>query len=272
MTEEQLPDDVYTHGHHPAVLRSHSSRTVDNSARYLVPHLRPGSSVLDVGCGPGTITADLAARVHPGHVVGVDRSSDIIDRARRTDFGPEPRDLGFQIADCYRLGFPDNSFDIVHAHQVLQHLSDPVAALVEMRRVVRTDGVVAVRDADYRSMAWFPRLDELDEWMELYQAVAGHNRAEPDAGRHLLWWTQRAGFTTIEPSADVWCFATAEERSWWGGLWAERITASQLARQAVEYGLADSTDLGRIADGWRKWTEHPAAWFTVVNGEVLARG
>jgi len=71
----------YTHGHHESVLRTHAWRTVDNSAAYLVPHLRPGLSVLDVGCGPGTVTVDLARRVAPGRVVGVDLSPEVVARA-----------------------------------------------------------------------------------------------------------------------------------------------------------------------------------------------
>ena len=77
------PDDTYTHGHHESVLRSHRWRTVENSAGYLIPHLSPGLDVLDVGCGPGTITVDLARRVSPGSVVGIDRSAPMLDRARR---------------------------------------------------------------------------------------------------------------------------------------------------------------------------------------------
>ncbi|MDH3300657.1 MAG: class I SAM-dependent methyltransferase, partial [Acidimicrobiia bacterium] len=121
-----LQPDTYTHGHHPSVLRSHTWRTVENSAAYLIPHLRPGVSVLDVGCGPGTITADLAERVAPGAVTGIDVAAVIIDQARRDN---QLDNLTFAVGDCYRLSFADDSFDIVHAHQVLQHLSDPVAAL-----------------------------------------------------------------------------------------------------------------------------------------------
>ena len=64
--------DTYTHGHADAVLQSHRRRTAENSAAYLAPHLRPGLDVLDVGCGPGTITVDLAERVAPGRVTGLD--------------------------------------------------------------------------------------------------------------------------------------------------------------------------------------------------------
>ena len=263
-----LQPDTYTHGHHPSVLRSHTWRTVENSAAYLIPHLRPGVSVLDVGCGPGTITADLAERVAPGAVTGIDVAAVIIDQARRDN---QLDNLTFAVGDCYRLSFADDSFDIVHAHQVLQHLSDPVAALAEMRRVVEPGGVVAARDADYGGMFWYPRLDGLDRWMTLYQAVARRNRAEPDAGRRLIAWARAAGFETITPSASTWCFATPEDRRWWGELWSQRVRQSALAAQAVDYGLADEAELAAVGRAWIDWSEHPDAWFAVVNGEVLLR-
>ena len=74
---------TYTHGHHESVLRSHKWRTVDNSAAYLAPHLTSGTSVLDLGCGPGTITADIGRRVAPGRVLGIDASANVIKEARR---------------------------------------------------------------------------------------------------------------------------------------------------------------------------------------------
>src|SRR5665648_337353 len=128
--------DVYTHGHHESVLRSHSWRTAANSAAHLLPHLREGQRLLDVGCGPGTITVDLAAHVAPGQVIGVDTSAEVLERARRhaAELGAP---VSFQVGDVYALDFPDASFDVVHAHQVLEHLADPVAALREIRRVIR---------------------------------------------------------------------------------------------------------------------------------------
>ena len=79
-----MPDqrDTYTHGHHDSVLRSHRWRTVRNSAGYLIPHLRPGQRVLDVGCGPGTITIGLARLVAPGDVVGIDNEQAPLGPAR----------------------------------------------------------------------------------------------------------------------------------------------------------------------------------------------
>ena len=147
--DDMTPVDRYTHGHHESVLRSHTWRTAQNSAGFLLPHLKSGDSLLDVGCGPGTITMDLAELVAPGHVVGIDRSNEVIERAREAAEARALSNLSFEVGDVYHLEFEDDSFDVVYAHQVLQHLSDPTRALREMRRVLRDGGWLAVRDGDY---------------------------------------------------------------------------------------------------------------------------
>ena len=263
------PDDRYTHGHHESVLRSHRWRTAENSAAYLLPHLHTGSEVLDVGCGPGTITADLARLVSPGRVVGIDRSPEAI--AAATEAAGDVPGVTFRIGDVYLLDFPDDSFDVVHAHQVLQHLSDPVAALKEMRRVCRPSGLVAVRDSDYDAFTWAPPDPRLDQWLSVYRAVARANDAEPDAGRHLLGWAQRAGFATVDAGASAWCFATPEDRAWWGGLWADRVVQSDFAEQAVASGAATARELEDIAAAFGWWSEQADGWFAVLHGEVIAR-
>lgn len=262
--------DRYTHGHHPSVLRSHTWRNVENSATYLVPHLAAGASLLDVGCGPGTLTVDLARRVAPGRVVGVDAAEGVLDRAR-AHADEEGVEVDFQVGDVYDLPFVDDVFDVVHAHQVLQHLSDPVRALREMRRVTRPGGVVAVRDADYGAFTWFPASEGLEEWRHLYREVTSANKAECDAGRRLLAWARAAGFEEISPSASVWCFATEAEREWWSSLWAERTLHSDFARQARELGLADDVALEELHDAWLAWGAEPDGWFLVPHGEVIAR-
>ncbi|MGA8787486.1 MAG: methyltransferase domain-containing protein, partial [Paenarthrobacter sp.] len=210
----QQPEDVYTHGHHESVVRAHASRTVENSAAFVIPHLTAGTSVLDVGCGPGSITCDFAGLVAPGQVIGLDRSPDIVAQATglATERGVD--NVTFQTGNIYDLDFEDESFDLVHAHQVLQHLTDPVAALREMRRVAKPGAIVAVRDADFHGMSWYPEVPELDDWMELYQKIARRNGAEPDAGRRLVSWAQQAGFTQVAPTSSNWLYATAQQRAW----------------------------------------------------------
>lgn len=263
--------DRYTHGHHESVLRSHIWRSAENSAAYLLPHLQEGACLLDVGCGPGTITADLASCVAPGQVVAIDNSDDVIEAARTTLFDRGASNVTVEKADVYNLPYSDECFDVVHAHQVLQHLTDPVRALVEMRRVCRTGGIVAVREGDYPAMTWYPPSRGMDRWREIYLAVARGNGAEPEAGRRLLSWAQRAGFEDVVPSASVWCYATREDRSWWGGSWAQRLTESALADQAIEGGHATRSELEWSAQAWLRWAESPDGWYVVVHGEVLCR-
>jgi ubiquinone/menaquinone biosynthesis C-methylase UbiE len=259
--------ETYPHGHHESVLRSHRWRTAQNSAAYLLPHLRPGLDLLDVGCGPGTITVDLALAVAPGRVLGVDRSPQVLIKAAELAVARHAGNAVFEQADAYHLPYAAASFDVVHAHQVLQHLTDPVAALSEMRRVLRPGGVLAVRDADHAATAWYPAAAALDAWLAMLRGVV----PQPDAGRRLHAWAREAGFANLTASAGAWCFATPGERAWWGGLWAERVTTSSVARLAMERGLATPEDLEAMATAWRAWAEEPDGWFAVLHGEVLAR-
>jgi ubiquinone/menaquinone biosynthesis C-methylase UbiE len=265
-----MPEDVYTHGHHESVLRSHLWRTAENSAAYLLPHLRPGLDLLDVGCGPGTVTADLAARVAPGRVVGLDREEAPLVGAREAAAAQGVTNASYVVGDVYALDFEDASFDVAHAHQVLQHLTDPVAALREMARVTRPGGLIAVRDSDYEAFTWHPASEGLTRWLELYRAVARSNGAEPDAGRRLKAWALEAGLTDVECSASAWCFADDADVAWWTGLWADRVVQSALAEQAVDRGLSTQAELQELSDAWRTWGREPEAWFTVLHGELLA--
>ena len=155
MTDVRDPDR-YAHGHHASVLRSHRWRTAENSAAYLLPHLRPRDRLLDVGMGPGTITVDLAERLSEGWVTGIDSAETAVVATRELAAERGAGRITAEVGNVYALAYADDSFDVAHAHQVLQHLSDPVAALIEMRRVVRSGGVVAARDADYAAMTWYP--------------------------------------------------------------------------------------------------------------------
>ena len=266
-----MAPDPYLHGHSAAVMKSHTWRTVENSAPHLIPHLAPGLRLLDVGCGPGTITVDLAARVAPGQVVGFDVAEEVIDRARALLDEPDaPTNCTFRTDDVYAIDAPDGTFDVVHAHQVLQHLTDPVAALREMRRVLKPGGMLAVRDADYGGMTWAPANPAIAEWMALYQAIAAAQGSQPDAGRHLLGWVQAAGFVEIETTVDVWTFATPADRAWWGDLWADRVEHSSFATHSLEQGRAEPADLARIAAGWRAWIDEPAGFFACPNGQIIA--
>lgn len=265
-----MSPEQYSHGHHSSVVGAHATRTAADSAAYLLPYLESGMAVLDVGCGPGSITADLANLVDPGPVTGLDPSEDAVAAARKLAASRGLTNAEFAAGNVYDLEYPDGTFDVVHAHQVLQHLADPVAALREMRRVTRPGGIVAVRDADFHGMSWYPELPGLTEWMDTYQRIARGNGGEPDAGRRLVAWTLEAGFTEFEPSASTWLYATAERRSWFGDSWADRVLHSAFAAQALERELTDRPGLERMAAAFRHWSRAADGWFLLPAGEVIA--
>lgn len=266
-----LQPAIYTHGHHESVLRSHSQRTAANSAGYLLNSIVPSMHILDVGCGPGTITADFAALVAQGQVVGIDNTPEVLELARSlaTDRGLD--NIQFVTGDINALEFPDNTFDIAHANQVLQHVSDPVQALREMRRVVKPGGLVAVREADFEGMIWYPEIGGMADWLKLYSKVARSNGGEPNAGRRLHAWARQAGFkpSNIIATASTSCYNTAEERAWWSSLWAERIIKSSFAQHAICGGHATENELLQIAKIWEQWGADEDGWFTILQGEII---
>lgn len=260
---------TYTHGHAESVLRSHRTRTAENSAGYLLPLLRPALSVLDVGSGPGTITVDLAKRVAPGRVTAIETSE---ATAALTSAEADHRNctnVDVVVGDVHALQFAADSFDVVHAHQVLQHVADPVAALREMIRVCRPGGVVAARDGDYAGFTWYPANPGLDRWRELYSAAARANGGEPDAGRQLLGWAHAAGAQTVSASSSTWTYADPQARQEWGAMWADRITSSAIAEQLRSSGLGNHDELQAVATAWRDWADHPDGWLSVLHGEIL---
>ncbi|WP_231916103.1 hypothetical protein [Microbacterium karelineae] len=81
----------------------------------------------------------------------------------------------------------------------------------------------------------------------------------------------RRRLTDVRASSSTWCFASPEDRAWWGGMWADRIIESAMARQLVDTGLATPADLRRISAAWTAWSEADDGWFSILHGEILCR-
>lgn len=270
-----MANNQYIHGHHPSVLRSHTWRTVENSCPHLLPHLKsPALHILDIGCGPGTITADLAARVPEGLVIGIDTSADVIAKAQKHANQRGITNVQFMVGDVYNLsalGLEESSFDIVHAHQVLQHIPDPLGAMKEMRRFAKQGGFVAGREVDFSAAQWYPDIPVMHKWVDLYQRVAKGMGGDPNIGKRLHAIAMEAGFSRNDIDADVgtWCFSTPEERQFWCGLWADRTVQSDFKRNAIEGGHATEEGLKEISQGWRELEGKEDGWFVALHGQVI---
>ncbi|KIJ12927.1 hypothetical protein PAXINDRAFT_14289 [Paxillus involutus ATCC 200175] len=249
---------IYSYGHPEYVIRSLSWRTAQNSATYLLPYLKPTMHILDIGCGPGTITADFARLVPQGRVTGIDYStSGILEHARKHAAEQGITNIHFQNGDiCNLEDVPDDTYDVVHCHQG--------GETWQARRCsggrLKGDHVV-------------PETEAMDEFMELYRRVSRTNHTEPDAGRRLVSWALAAGFERghIDATAGTWCYSTPEERAWWCGISADRTVHSTFATQAVERGLATEKTLERPAQHRREWGEKEGGWLAILHGEIVCR-
>ncbi len=258
----------YTHGYHRVIIGSYQRRTAEVCAAFLLPSLGSDAQVLDLGCGPGTITVGLARCA--GRVIGIDASPDMVKQAAETAAEHGVDNAEFKVGSAYELPFESDSFDVVYAHQVMQHLRDPVRALTEVRRVLRPGGRVALRDSDYGTMVHSPVEPAITHWLRLYHNVARANKGEPHAGRFLPSWAHAAGFVNAIVTSSTTTYADPESRQLWGGMWAVRVTDSDFASHAVHGGFAMRSDLTAISAAFQRWTAHPAGFWAYLNTEVLA--
>jgi ubiquinone/menaquinone biosynthesis C-methylase UbiE len=270
MSGEPVRRETYTHGHAPAVVRQHAQRTAAEAAAFLLPELRRGMSILDVGCGPGSITRGLAEHVAPGPVVGVDLSRETLEAARRDAVARGLDNLQYQEGSVYALPFADAAFDVVYAHQVLQHLRERDGALREMLRVIRPGGLVAVRDVDWGTVAYWPRDPWIDRFIDVHQKAWYRNGGEPQLGRQLRALFNAAGVEELRITAAVWCYATPEETIAWGDSYADRLLSSPMGESPVAHGLASRADVEMMASAFRAWARHPDALWVFTHVEALA--
>lgn len=263
--------ETYTHGHAQATLRQHGRRTAEEAAAFLLPELSPGMRLLDVGCGPGSITRGLAARLAPGEVVGIDLSEDALASARSEAREHGLSNLSYQAASIYALPFADASFDVVFAHQVLQHLREPSSAMREMLRVLRPSGMIAVRDVDWGTVAYWPRFAELDRFLDVHTRTWAQNGGEPNMGRKLRALFNAHPIDAVRISASQWCYASPEETVAWGDSYAERLLTSPMGARAVELGNATTADLEAMAAAFKAWARHRDAFWAFIHVAALGR-
>ena len=262
----------YVHGHTPGAVSAHARRTAKRFTAYVLPYIEPHHAILDVGCGPGSISADLAELASSGSVTCLDTSESVLESARAT-FGERGLSNGeFAAGNVEKLPFDDDTFDIVHAHQVVIHLPDPETAMREMRRVLKPGGVLACKDMILSSMAYHPALPGMDAWHRALVSTMRKAGADPDMGARLKGLAITAGFPArgMRCSVGAWCFSEPEDVAWWGGSVAERLAEEGgLRGKALEAGEMSVDEVDEGVKAWGAWSKMEEAWFGVMNGEVV---
>jgi ubiquinone/menaquinone biosynthesis C-methylase UbiE len=262
---------VYTVGYDASTAAFFRARRASTHAAFFLPHLYPGMRLLDGGCGPGSITSDFAALCLPAEVVGIDLEPSQIELATMQAVDRGVSNARFQVADLYALPFPEQSFDAVFLHGVLEHLRDPVKALHEVRRVLRRGGVLGARHADFGGFILEPAPAGLDQFATLFERLMLHNGTHPRAGRRQVRWLRESGFSRIEASASYDCWTrTPEETGRCAAFLSRLLGDSAFSAQLLDAGLVNSATLEGLSRGFLEWGENPDAFAAEAWGEAVA--
>jgi ubiquinone/menaquinone biosynthesis C-methylase UbiE len=261
LTETKSRDEVYSISDSQAQREYVENRTAAQWVGFFLPHLRVGMSLLDCGCGVGSITLDLAEIVAPGQVVGIDTDAEQLDIARSQAHKRRVTNARFEAASVYELPFADASFDAALAHTLLVHLSDPLLALKEMRRILKPGGIVAVSDDDFSTLVISPSTPLLEKTLEMWVRILELNGGSPYYSRHLRRLLLEAGFARTEGhvvAADY--HGTLEATRRFAGMTERLIRHPALVELVIGQGLADRELLDAIVDEIRSWAERPDAF------------
>lgn len=231
---------------------------------FLLPHLRPGIDVLDVGCGVGSIALDLAPTIAPGRIVGVDADEGQLEAARRSAAERGIDNATFVTASVYELPFEDSTFDVVYANAVLMYVREQVRALAEMRRVLRSSGVAAVTDDDLGTVVISPERPELRLAPRLFERAVAHEGGNARYSRHLRTLMLEAGFARTEGVAHApEVYGDLAATRWFAEFAVGLFTAPSMAEVIVGEGWATREELDAVIAAVREWSELPdafAAW------------
>lgn len=264
------PQKPYLHGYNSGMtIKMHAARTAEHQASFFLPHLRSGMTLLDCGCGSGSITVGLARVVAPGQVVAIDIAPIEIDRARERANQQGVSNVRFEVGDIFHLAYPDNTFDAVFCHNVLEHQNEPLKALLEMKRVLKPGGVIGVRDADNGGDLLHPANELLWEWFAVgaqsWRLLAG----DPWFGRRLPGLVRQAGFQPTIPSASFDVYGDPDGVHMIADVAASRCYDADYVQRVVSQGLATSAKLATLAEAWLAWAKEPDAFFALAHGEVV---
>ena len=261
----------YAMGFSEAVRELLMRNTAEACAAYLLPHLRPGQRVLDFGCGPGTISAGLAHAVAPGELHGVDMEPSQVDLARGVAASLGRDNAVFHVGDVVNLPFADGFFDVAHCHNVLMHVPDTGAALSEVKRVLKPDGIIGCREMIIESNFVFPDSGIIRRSMEIYGDVVTTDGGHPQMGKHLKRDLAAAGFTDVRYTATFAVWSTAQDIAAVHAFANQWLLSEEMTERALGYGASTEQLFHMIEAEFDHWKSYPDALFALAFGEAVAR-
>jgi ubiquinone/menaquinone biosynthesis C-methylase UbiE len=228
---------------------------------FFTRHLRHGMRLLDCGCGPGPVTFELAGLISPGEVVGLDIDANLVERARQLAQEKQVANVTFEVGDVIRLPYPDASFDAVYAQLVLFHLRDAVAALKEMRRVLRPGGIVGTVDSE-RALHFFePQTPASRRRAEIEQRAREFTGDQAHFARQQRRLLLEAGFSRAEQAANIGSAGTPAAIAELLPFFVGRFRGA--ARTALQQGWIDAADVELLLEDLQQWAKRPDAFATV---------
>lgn len=235
---------IYPFGYNPAAVGMMQTRTATACAGLFLKHASPGMRVLDVGCGPGSITVGLAAELDPGQVTGIDIEASQISIADEHAKSEKRHNCDFKVASIYELPFADAEFDAVYGHTILMQFDDLDPVLTELRRVLKPGGLIGFREVDFGASLYYPEDSALKELMTIFRRSIAHNQGNPDIGRSLASILSNSSFNVHEVHASYAQSATDEARKGMYSAMTALWEQADFPKQAV--------GLGWITDEHRK--------------------
>ena len=262
--------DAYMHDYDGALTEQViAGRTAAVHGAFVLPYLKAGMHVLDCGCGPGSITVGLADAVAPGTVIGIDLEESQLAQARKTAVGLGRTNVTFEHADVRSLPFEEGRFDAVFSHAMLEHLPDPVPVLAEMRRVLKSGGLAAIRCIDLGGTIISPDDGRLAAGHDLWRRYRQHRGGDAFMGRRLRALLRDSGFARTVGTASSETWATPERVQAFSSVMTDEFTGPKIAEAAIQEGWADRAELAGIARAIDDWGGHPDAFMAIVWGEAV---
>jgi SAM-dependent methyltransferase len=258
--------DRYMPGYTPRIVSFMTRRSAETHAAFFLPYLRPGMKLLDCGCGPGTITRGLAARVAPGEVVGVDLEPSQLELARRETQGVEH--VTYVEAGVYQLPFPDAHFDAVFSNALFEHIADPVRAAREIHRVLKPGGVAGLCSPDWDAFIFAPHDPQLEAAGKLFRRVQEAQGGNTIAGRWLGVWLREAGFADVKLTARYEC---QEDLSVMGDFLCDRLERAPQQDDVFARGWTNPKELDGLLKAVRTWEKRPDGMFALAWVHAVAR-